>query len=353
MSDEKTEEPTHKKLEKVREEGQVAKSSDLVEVASLASIVLVLTAGQHYLADTLRAIVGEAIDFTHGERSLEDLSVVLTHITAHAVGLICAIAGVALAAALLALAPQTGIKISLKSVMPKLASVSPGAGFQRIFSMNSAIDLAKMVVKAAILIAVMWQTIKGAMPVVASALDQSVPQLIGVLWSVLMHVVAVALGVFIAIGAFDYKLQKWLFIRKNRMSKDEVKREHKESDGNPEVKGERKRLAHELSQEAPKGGGVARANVVVVNPVHFAVALRYDPEEFPLPVVLAKGVDEQALGLRRQAMRLRVPIVANPPVARMLSKVPLNQPIPEELFEVVAAILRWVDGLAPQPATME
>jgi type III secretion protein U len=269
-----------------------------------------------------------------------------------ALGLLCGIAAVALVAAFLALAPQTGLKISLKAVMPKLASVSPGSGFQRIFSMNSAIDLVKMVVKAAILVAVMWQTIKSAMPVVASALDRSVPQLIAVLWSVLMHVVVVALGVFIAIGAFDYKLQKWLFIRKNRMSKDEVKREHKESDGNPEVKGERKRMAREMSQEGPKGG-VSRANVVVVNPVHYAVALRYDPTEFPLPVVLAKGLDEQALRLRQQAMHARVPIVANPPVARMLHKVPLNQPIPEELFEVVAAILRWVDGLAPQTAITE
>jgi type III secretion protein U len=267
----------------------------------------------------------------------------------HAIGLICGVAAVALGAAILALAPQTGLKISLQSVMPKFTSISPGSGLQRIFSMNSAIDLAKMVFKAAILLAVMWQTIKGAMPVVASSLDQSVPQLIGVLWSVLMHVVVVALGVFIAIGAFDYKLQKWLFIRKNRMSKDEIKREHKESEGNPEVKGERKRMARELSQEGPKGG-VSRANVVVVNPVHYAVALRYDPKEFPLPVVLAKGVDDQALLLRRYAMQARVPIVANPPVARMLHKVPVNQPIPEDLFEVVAAILRWVDGLAPQTA---
>ena len=352
MSDEKTEEPTDKKLEKVREEGQVAKSSDLVEVASLASIVLVLTAGQRYLADTIRAGVKEAIDFTHGERSLQDLSVALTHIGMHALSLMCAIAVVALTAALLALAPQTGLKISMKAVMPKLASVSPGSGLQRIFSMNSAIDLVKMVVKAAILVAVMWQTIKGAMPVVASALDQSVPQLIGVLWSVLMHVVVVALAVFIVIGAFDYKLQQWLFVRKNRMSKDEVKREHKESDGNPEVKGERKRLAREMSEEGPKSG-VSRANVVVVNPVHYAVALRYDPAEFPLPVVVAKGVDEQALGIRRQAMHARVPIVANPPVARMLHKVPQGQPIPEELFEVVAAILRWVDGLAPRTAITE
>lgn len=115
---------------------------------------------------------------------------------------------------------------------------------------------------------------------------------------------AVAFGVFVVIGAFDYRLQKWLFVRRNRQSKDEQKREHKESDGNPEMKGERKRLARELSQEGPKRG-IGRATVVVVNPVHYAVALRYDPAEFPLPVVLARGVDSEALLLRRHERRGR------------------------------------------------
>lgn len=352
MSDEKTEAPSEKKLRKAREDGQVAKSTDLVEVASLGAVVLVLAAGQHYLGDSIQAIIRTAIDFTHGDRSLDDLRVALADMGLRAIGLLCGVAAIALAAAVLALAPQVGLQISLQSVAPKFDAVMPSSGIKKIFSMNAIIDLAKMTIKAAVLVAVMWQTIKSSMPVVVSSLDQSVPQLIAVLWSVLIHVVTVALGVFIVIGAFDYKLQHWLFIRKNRMSKDEVKREHKDSEGNAEVKGERKRMAKELSQEAPKRG-VGRANVVVVNPVHYAVALRYDPTEFPLPVVLAKGVDDEALLLRRYATELGVPIVANPPVARMLHKVPEKQAVPEELFEVVAAILRWVDGLAIQPAKTE
>ncbi|TKC86941.1 EscU/YscU/HrcU family type III secretion system export apparatus switch protein [Trinickia terrae] len=350
MSDEKTEEPSEKKLKKAREEGQVAKSTDLVEVATLGSVVLVLFAGQHYLVDSIESIVKSAIDFTHGERSLNDLSVTLADMGLHAVGLLCGMAMVGLVAAILALAPQVGLQISTQAVAPKFDAVMPSTGIKRIFSMNALIDLGKMTLKALVLIAVMWQTIKSSMPVVASSLDQSVPQLIAVLWSVLMHVVIVALAVFVVIGAFDYKLQHWQFIRKNRMSKDEVKREFKDSEGNQELKGERKRMAKELSQEAPKRG-VSRANVVVVNPVHYAVALRYDPTEYPLPVVIAKGVDDEALLLRRYATECGVPIVANPPIARMLHKVPEKQPVPEELFEVVAAILRWVDGLSPQPAT--
>lgn len=352
MSDEKTEEPSEKKLKKAREEGQVAKSTDLVEVASLGAVVLVLVVGQHYLVDSMRTIVNSAIDFTHGDRSLDDLWVALADMGLRAIGLLCGVTVIALVAAIFALAPQVGLQISIQSVAPKLDAVMPSSGIKKIFSMNSVIDLAKMTLKAAVLVVVMWQTIKQSMPVVASSLDQSVPQLISVLWSVLMHVFMVALVVFIVIGACDYKLQHWLFMRKNRMSKDEVKRERKDSEGNPEMKNERKRIAKELSQEAPKRD-IGRANVVVVNPVHYAVALRYDPTEFPLPVVLSKGVDDEAVLLRRYATQLGVPIVANPPVARMLHKVPERQAVPEELFEVVAAILRWVDGLAIQPAKAE
>ncbi|MDQ7980266.1 EscU/YscU/HrcU family type III secretion system export apparatus switch protein [Paraburkholderia sp. SARCC-3016] len=349
MSDEKSEQPSEKKLKKVREEGQTAKSTDLVEVASLGAVTITLAAGQHYLAESMQAIVKGAIDFTHGELSLDALFATLSGISLHAITLLCGVAVIALVAAIVALAPQTGLQISLQTVMPKFTSISPSSGIQKIISMNAVIDLLKMTIKAAVIVAVMWQTIRQSMPVVASSLNQSVPQLIGVLWSVLMHVVTIALGAFAVIGMFDYKLQQWLFVRKNRMSKDDKKRESKESEGNPEMKGERKRLARELSQQGPRRG-VGQANVVVVNPVHYAVALRYDPTEFPLPVVLAKGVDEEALLLRRYATECGVPIVANPPVARMLHKIPEKQPVPEELFEVVAAILRWVDSLAAQPA---
>jgi type III secretion protein U len=352
MSDEKTEEPSAQKLKKVREEGQVAKSSDLVEVAVLGATFVTLQAGGHYIAETLQAIVKEVLDFVGGDRSSQDMAVAIGDIGMQAAHLLCGVVAVTLGAALLALAPQTGLQFSFAAVMPKFTAIDPASGLQKIFSMNSTVDLCKMTVKAVIIVAVMWLTIRAALPVAAGALSQSLPQLIGLLWSVLMHVLAVMLGVYIVIGAIDYKIQVWLFVRKNKMSKDEVKREHKDNEGNPEMKGERKRMAKEISREAPKRD-VGSANVVVVNPVHYAVALRYDPTEFPLPVVIAKGLDEHALLLRRQATEAGVPIVANPPVARMLHKVPENGPIPEDLFEVVAAILRWVDGLAIHSATTE
>jgi type III secretion protein U len=353
MSDEKTEEPTEKKLRKAREQGEVTKSADLVEVACLGSVLLALQAGGQYMGNSTRAMVKDALDFVGGDdHTLRAMFIACADIFTHAFTMICGIAVLAMSAALLALAPQTGLQLSVEAVIPKLSSVSPASGFMRIFSMNSLIDLAKMTLKAAVIVAVMWKAIESVLPVVASALYQSIPQLTAVLWQVLLRILGIALVVFIVIGALDYKLQAWLFIRKQRMTKDEIKRERKDSDGNPEVKQERQRLAKKAASEGPKKD-LSRANVLVVNPVHYSVALRYVPSEYPLPVVIAKGTDEQALELRRFAAAAGVPIVANPPVARMLYKVAENQPIPEDLFEVVAVILRWVNNIAVKPAFTE
>jgi type III secretion protein U len=347
MSDEKTEKPTAKKLKKVREQGQVTKSTDLVETACLAAVLMVLFAGERFLTASLREVLQIALDFTGGDHSVHQMTIALYAMGGHLLALLCGVALVAMVGALIALAPQTGLVIALEAVSPKLNAVSPGSGIQKIFSLSAVMDLLKMTVKAVVIVAVMWTTIKSVLPLVASALYQTLDQLTAVLWSVILKILGVAVVVYGLIGVVDYRLQAWLFIRKNRMSKDEVKREFKESDGNPEMKGERKRVAHEIANQAPKKD-MRRANVLVVNPTHYAVALRYAPEEFPLPLVIAKGTDEQALLLRRYAAEENVPIVSNPPVARMLHKVDENAPIPEDLFEVVAAILRWVDSLAAQ-----
>jgi type III secretion protein U len=347
MSDEKTEKPTAKKLKKVREQGQVIKSADLVETACLAAVLMVLIAGEHFMTASLRDVLQLALDFVGGDHSLHQMTNTLYTIGGHLIALLLSVALVAMVGALIALAPQTGLLIALEAVMPKLTAVSPGSGFKKIFSLNAMMDLLKMTVKAIVVVAVMWTTIKSVLPLVASALYQTLDQITAVLWSVMLKILGVAVAVYGIIGVVDYKLQAWLFIRKNRMSKDEVKREYKESEGNPEMKGERKRVAHEIANQAPKKD-IRRANVLVVNPTHYAVALRYAPEEFPLPRVIAKGTGDQALLLRRYAAEENVPIVSNPPVARMLHKVDENAPIPEDLFEVVAAILRWVDSLTPQ-----
>lgn len=347
MAEEKTEQATHKKLQKAREEGQVARSADLVEASCLAVMVLVFHAGGNYLGDSLRAAVQEALGFVSGDHSISNMMATLNHIARAALGLMLPIALASVAAALFTLAPQTGLTITMTPIVPKFEAVSPASGFQRIYSMKAVVDLAKMVAKALVLVAVMWKTIEWLLPLIASSLYQPVPVLVNIMWSVLLKLLDVATAVYLVIGFIDFGLQKWMFGRQNKMSKDEVKREHKEQEGDPKIKGERRRLAQEMVMNAPEVG-MSRANMLVVNPTHYAVAVRYQQGETPLPIIVARGVDEEAARLRRLAFEHGVPIVANPPVARALHVVPLGQPVPDELLEVVAAILRWVESVGAQ-----
>lgn len=353
MADEKTEQPTERKLKKLREEGKVAKSADLAEFACLAAALLALYAGEHFMADSLRSVVGTALSFVGGDHSIPSLLAALKTIGRAAALMILPVAALSSAAGVMAMAPQTGLTISMAPIMPKFDAVNPGSGLQRIISMKALLDLAKMVIKALIVFLVMWKTIEQMIPLIASSLYQSPEQLAGMLWSVILRVLAVAAAIYLVIGAVDYKIAKNMFIRQNRMSKDEVKREHKEQDGDPMLKSKRKRLARELVNGAPAEPSLKRANMLVVNPTHYAVAVRYAPSEFPLPIIVAKGVDAEAAMLRRLAFGMGLPIVANPPVARALYKVPDDEAIPEELFEVVASILRWVNSVGARRNAIE
>ncbi|MDE1144626.1 MAG: type III secretion system export apparatus subunit SctU [Paraburkholderia tropica] len=356
MSEEKTEQPTAKKLKDARKEGQVSRSSDLTDAISMAAVVVLLAASASQLSDIFRAVMTLALDFVHGDHSIVNMQTQLYTIGGLALKASVPIACAAALAAVAAGIGQVGLQIATKPVTPNLNAVSPGAGLKRIFSIRTVIESVKMVVKAAIIFAVMWMTIKWLFPLIVGSLYQPLPGLTRMFWDMLLKLLMVASAVFVLIGAADVKLQQFMFLKKMKMSKDEVKREHKNQEGDPRIKGERRRLAREILNSPPRTAKVGLANMMVVNPTHYAVAVRYAPAEHPLPRVIAKGMDDQAMLLRRAAHESGVPIVGNPPVARALYKIGVDEPIPEELFETVAAILRWVDAIgarkdAPAPAS--
>lgn len=348
MSDEKTEEPSEKRLRDARRDGEVAKSTDLVDAALLGFGLLALLGTSRLMYDAIRDGVTIALDFVSGDHDLIDIFVALRKIGLRALGAALPPLGAAVLGVLVALAPQVGFQISTKPVALNFQAVSPMAGLKRIFGLKAVIDLAKMLLKGVLVTAVMWFTIKGLLPLVVGSLYQPLDGLFKLFGDLIFKLLGTAAVVFLVLGAADVKLQRWLFLRGKRMSKDEVKREHKEQEGDPKIKGERKRLAREMASSAPTSR-VATANMMLVNPTHYAVAIRYAPLENPLPVIVAKGMDEAAAALRREAQRHQVPIIGNPPVARALFKVELDQPIPEELFQTVAAILRWVESLGVSP----
>jgi type III secretion protein U len=349
MSDEKTEEATPAKLKKSREEGQVAKSQDLAIAVSLLAVMIALLVMAEGAAERMRIIVKLSLDFGNGDMPEIELYKRIGTIVVEAMLIVGPLAVVAALGAAIGLLSHVGLVVAMKAVSPKPENLDPVNGMKKIFSLKSLMNFLQMVFKAVVLGAVLWQVITGLLPMIGGSTYQSVGGIATIGWSAIVKVLCIALGLFLILGPVDYGIQRWLFMKDQRMSKDEIKREYKGQEGDPQLKGQRKQLAHEIANSSPKKA-VAGANAVIVNPTHYAVAVRYRSREAGLPVVVAKGVDAEALRIRGYAEQQGVPVFANPPLARALHKVPTGTHVPEELFEAVAAVLRWVDEVGRKPS---
>jgi len=343
MSEEKTEQPSDKKLRDARNDGETSKSTDLPFAAILLCAWMGFSLAGGRMAEQLRLLLLSGLDVKRAQGDLR-VADALVEAATHGLILVLPVVFVAALAATGALVAQVGLQTSFKPLELKFDAINPASGLKRIFSVRSLIDLIKAVLKALLIGAVLYRTGMLLVPLMLGVAYQPVDGLAAVAWSVLCKVFGVSGVLYAIIGVADYGIQHWLFIRDHKMSKDEVKREHKDSEGDPHIKQERRKIGRENANAAPNEP-VANANVVVVNPTHYAVALRYDPDEAGLPRVIAKGVDDDARVIREQAMQYGVPIVGNPPLARALFLVAVNDAVPEPLFDSVAAVLAWVENM--------
>lgn len=344
MSDEKTEEPTEHKLKKSREKGQVAKSQDLAKAVSLVATLLCLYLMADQMGMRLHLIVSMAMNFGDGNLSFNEIYRFMEDILIQGLLLVVPLTVVSALGGAIGFLSHVGFEISMEAVAPKFENLNPVAGLKKIFSVKSLTTFLQMLVKALILVALLWSAITSLLPMLSGTAYQSVDTIVVIAWQSVFKILIFGMALSVVLGPVDYAIQKHFFIKEQRMSKDEVKREHKEQDGDPEIKGKRKEIAREISQgPAPtRREGVKKADAVVVNPTHYAVAIRYRADEAGVPVVLARGIDEEALLMREYAKEDGVPIFANPPLARALYKTPEGNIVAEELFEAVAAVLRWV-----------
>ncbi|KVL13711.1 type III secretion system export apparatus subunit SctU [Burkholderia sp. MSMB1826] len=352
MAEEKTEEPTEKKLQDARRDGETVKSTDLPFAAILLVASIGFTVAGSHMAEQLKLVMQRGLDIARIKSPDMPLHDLLVEAGFRALTLVLPIAVAAAITGVAALASQVGLQVSTKPLEPKFDAINPGSGLKRIFSLRSLIDLAKTVVKAIVISAVMWKTIVLLIPSMLGVVYEPIDAIVDIAWGTLCKILAIAGTLYLVIGVIDYGVQRWLFIRDHRMTKDEVKREHKNSEGDPHIKGERRKLAREFASSGQQQP-VKNASVVVVNPTHYAVALRYVPSECGLPYVIAKGVDAEARAIREQASRFGVPIVGNPPLARALYRVALDDSIPEPLFDAVAAVLAWVDNIGGRRGSAE
>ncbi len=345
MSEEKTEEPTEKRLRDARERGEVTKSTDLTGAIILACVVFTMILSQGFLENSVRAIMKELFLFFPTEHSLSDLATATHSIVVIGLQVIFLFAACSCAAGVLALLPQVGFGFTLTPIIPKMDALNPASGLQRMFSIRSLTDFVRTLIKAMLIIIVMWKTVEYLLPLIGSAIEHPLISIIQVSWSAILKLFLIATILFFIIGIVDYKFQVWMFMRQHRMSHTEVKQEYKESEGDPHVKGARKELAREIAFSPSLKQAIKTSNVLVTNPTHYAIALHYDRKERRPPNISAKGRDMQALEMRALAEAMGIPIVTNPKVARALFTIPLRQNIPQEYFATVSAILIWVENI--------
>lgn len=342
----RTEEPTPRRLREARRKGQVARSRDLTAAVSLwlvlAALALAVAPAVPLLLQATRhalAAAGAAHD-TAGETGVVSWAGLALHLAAP----------VLLAAALAALAAgivQVGGLFALQAVRPKLERLDPAAGARRVLGTRGWFEALKSVAKFAAVVAASALASWSSLADVVRAARTGDIALAGTLAGALLHLGLVAAGLLLLLGALDLLLQRRRLRKELRMTREEVKREHKEEEGDPAVKAERMRLhrellAHRMVMDVP------RATCIIVNPTHLAVALRYDgDDEDAAPIVLAKGEGDLARRIVAAARAAGVPVLRNAPVARSLLACELGAAIPERLYEAVAEVLRIV--LEEQP----
>ncbi|HEU0277036.1 MAG TPA: flagellar biosynthesis protein FlhB [Rhodanobacteraceae bacterium] len=355
---EKTETATPRRLEKAREEGQVARSRELTTFLLLGCGLLGMWLMGSHLAQRMGAVMGQAFLFDRAQAfdakaMLGGVSQLGSSALATIAPLFLALVAVALAAPLL----LGGWLMSGKSMEPKLSKLNPLKGLKRMLSSQMLAELGKAIAKSILVggvgVAYLYQH-RGALIALMGA---PVLQALGDATRLILAACGLMVMALIAVVLIDVPYQLWSHGKKLRMSKEEVKRENKETEGDPHVKGHIRAQQQAMARNRMMSK-VPEADVIVTNPTHYAVALRYDSERMSAPRVVAKGAGETAAKIRELGHEHRVPLLEAPPLARALYRhVDLDREIPGVLYNAVAEVLVWAmrlkrareDGAASPP----
>lgn len=340
---EKTEDPTQKRLDDAREKGQVASSREInhwfIILGGTIFVMMLLPGTMRDLAGSFRPFLEQPHAFAAGSGGLSDM---LTGVLANAASALAVPIVLLVAAALAAGLVQNGFLISFESLKPKFEKVSPLQGFKRMFSSKSIAEFLKGIFKLLIVGTVCVVLLMPELRTVDAVLGADPGSLLGLMHSLTVRLLIGVLSVMTLIAALDFLYQKYQHTKQLRMSRQDLKEEFKQSEGDPMVKQRLRQIRMERSRRRMMAA-VPGADVVVTNPTHFAVALVYDPDKMSAPRVVAKGMDALALKIREVATENAVPLIENPPLARALhAGTEIDQEIPAEHYKAVAEIISYV-----------
>ncbi len=339
----KTEQPTPKRLRDAREKGQVAKSQEVGHWFMLLAFTILVG----YMAPAMVEDLGKAIyGFVARPHAFRLDSVSLGGLLRETGGRLGAAlllpAFLAVAAAFASGLIQAGFVMSPEPIKPKLEKISPVKGLKKLFSLRSLAEFAKGIAKLAIVATVIAALMWPERRLLAGIVSMELPQYLLLVQSLGFRVLVAVLAIMTVIAGLDFLFQKQQHLKQLRMSKQDLKDEHKQTEGDPMVKARLRQIRMERARQRMMAA-VPEADVVITNPTHFAVALNYELGSLGAPRVTAKGVDSLAFRIRELAREHDVPVVENPPLARALyGGVELDQEIPADHYKAVAEIIGYV-----------
>ncbi len=350
-SQEKTEDATPKRLREARKKGQVPKSKDLETIFVMITFFGVLSVSLGYMGKELKSLMTEAFRTVGDPRIGGDTIYSLGKASLYTMAKVCApalLAGMLVAAIVGFL--QVGGIFSLDPLKPQGKKLNPIEGLKNMFKTMTFIELIKNICKISFIFIIAYQVINGNLFQVLQTIRVSLFDASQLAGGIIFTIVLRVLILFMVLAVADFMIQRWQFMKQMRMSKDEVKREYKQDEGDPHIKSHRKALHREFAfGDVQKQ--VKTADAVVTNPVHVAVAIKYDKKEMGAPEIVAKGQRLFADMIRKVAEENNVPIMRNVPLAWSLLELEVGDEVPEELYNAVAEILAVVYKLKREQAT--
>jgi flagellar biosynthetic protein FlhB len=343
----RTEEPSEYKLRKAREEGRVAKSQELIAAIGL----LLPAAAIVILAPSMGRTMREMVQYYFGLVGKADITTdagpIVQAFFMYFIELTLPIAAVAVIGAIFSNVLQVGFLFTVKPITPDFSKIVPRFGqyFKRtLFSIEGLFNMAKSILKIALIGFISYLVIQGEFDKLRTLFEGPFWPSVAYIFSLAMRLILIVAIALLALAVPDYLFQRRQYMEGLKMSKEEVKEEHKMQEGDPMVKNRmRERMRELLSRNM--AANVPKADVVITNPTHYAIALEWDREKMAAPTVTAKGVDEVAQRIKRIALDNGVPLVENRPLARALyAEVDIGDSIPEKYYQAIAAVLAHVYG---------
>ncbi len=342
----KTEAATPRRREEARDSGRSPQSRDLTRAALLMAGLLALSMSGHAMVESMSRIMLELLGNHYWGRPEDLLKVTIRSSAPQMLRILSPVLLTAVVVAFVVTVVQVGLRANWAALMPRFEKLNPVGGFGRLFAGQNWMQLAMNLLKLVVLGAIAWSDVQAQLPRMLSLVGMLFPENFSVATEIIYDLAWRMAMALLIIAAADWIYHRWQFERDIRMSKQEIKDESKNMDGDPQIKGRRRQMARKMIIQRIHRD-VPKADVVVTNPTELAIALKYDPEGMSAPRVVAKGSGFLAARIRQIAIQNGVPIVERKPLAQALYKtVEVGQEVPPEFYQTIAEILAYVYELS-------